>query len=213
MTKISKAQALKEYYEFNEWRTQPFTITYIEDFSAATWQPLGNQPDHFNDTRVLWRPEEDQIICSNWATTEPGISAVNRPMNRGGTFRIALDTLFQECWEIGRHVTRSSNQWALVQCDKILGYRDLDKNHIRTGDKLHDDGSGVNQHTTGNSASSPVPSRVSGWSYGCLVGRYPSSHYLRFMPALRDSGQKKFDTVILDGSKFYKWLDSKGYSL
>ncbi|BAZ39404.1 hypothetical protein NIES4101_53570 [Calothrix sp. NIES-4101] len=211
--KISQPQALAEYYAENGWRTQPFTITYIEDANPTTWEPRPNQPDLFNDVRIVWRPKEEEIIVSCAATTEPGIRAVNNPMNRNGTFRIALDTHFKECWEIGRHITRSSNQLALVQCDRILGYRDADRNHIRPGDKLYDDGAGVNHHTTGNSADSPAPDRVGGFSFGCLVGQHPVTHYRKFMPALQDSGQRRFDTVVLNGSKFWKWLQEKDYVL
>ncbi|BAZ33878.1 hypothetical protein NIES4074_63920 (plasmid) [Cylindrospermum sp. NIES-4074] len=36
MTNKSKAQALAEYYAENGWRTQPFTITYLEDADPDT---------------------------------------------------------------------------------------------------------------------------------------------------------------------------------
>lgn len=209
--KIPRPQALAEYYAENGWRTQPLSICYIEDADADDWQPRTNEPDKFNDVRILWRPKEEQIVLSCAATTEPGVRAVRNRINRNGTFAIALDTHFKECWEIGRHVTKSSNQWALVQCDEIKGFRDNNEDFIRVGDKLHDDGSGVNQHTCGNSEDSPAPGSVGTWSYGCLVGQHPSTHYKRFMPNLRDSGQKKFDTVVLNGGKFWKWLGSKGY--
>jgi|GEM_PF-7037504 hypothetical protein len=208
---ISQARALAEFYAENGWRTQPFTITYIEDAHPDTWKPTLNQPDRFNDVRILWKPKEEEIIISCAATTEPGVRAVKNRMNRNGTFAIALDTHFKECWEIGRHITRNSNQWALVQCDQIKGYRDDNEDFIRTGDKLYTDGAGVNQHTTGNSEDSPAPTRVGGHSYGCLVGQHPITHYTKFMPACRDSGQKKFDTVVLDGGKFWKWLQAKNY--
>ncbi|MBN3989306.1 MAG: hypothetical protein HWQ36_01810 [Nostoc sp. NMS2] len=38
MKSITKASALKEYYSENSWRTQPYTITYIEDADAHTWE-------------------------------------------------------------------------------------------------------------------------------------------------------------------------------
>ncbi len=209
---IPQARALAEYYAENGWRTQPTSICYIEDASPVTWEPLPNQPDKFNDVRILWKPKDEEIIVSCAATAEPGVRAVHNRMNRNGTFAIALDTHFKECWEIGRHITRSSNQWALIQCDTIKGYRDDNEDFIRVGDKLYTDGSGVNQHTCGSSANDSAPTYVNGWSYGCLVGQHPSTHYQKFMPALRDSKQKKFDTVVLNGNKFWEWLKSKNYA-
>lgn len=208
---IPQARALAEYYAENNWRTQPVSICYIEDANPDSWEPLPNQPDKFNDVRILWKPKDEQIIVSCAATTEPGVRAVQNRMNRNGTFALALDTHFKECWEIGRHVTKFSNQWALIQCDTIKGYRDDNEDFMRVGDKLYEDAEGVNQHSCGDSEDSPAPTNVGGWSYGCLVGQHPSTHYQKFMPACRDSGQKKFDTVVLDGGKFWSWLKSKKY--
>ncbi|MBD2194623.1 MULTISPECIES: hypothetical protein [Calothrix] len=214
VTHKSKAEALAEYYAENGWRTQPLTITYLEDADPNTWEAKPNQPDAWNDVRILWQPKEGKVIVSCSATTEPGIKAVNNPMNSNGTFRIGLDTLFKDAWEVGKHITKSSNQLALVQCGEVLGYRDANKDHIRTGDKTYAGSDfGINQHTTGNSADSPAPDTVGAWSYGCLVGKHPSTHYNLFMPACQESGQTKFDTVVIDASKFQKWLQSKDYSL
>lgn len=214
VTNKSKTQALAEYYAENGWRTQPFTITYLEDADPDTWKPQPNQPDAWNDVRILWRPKEGKIIVSCSATTEPGISAVNNPINSNGTFRIGLDTLFKEAWQIGRHITQNSNQLALVQCSEVIGYRDDNKDNIRIGDKTYIGSNfGINQHTTGNYADSSAPEKVGRWSYGCLVGKHSSTHYNIFMPACQESGQKKFDTVVIDASKFQIWLQSKGYTL
>ncbi len=140
---IPQARALAEYYAENGWRAQPTTITYLEDANPDGWEPLPNQPDKFNDVRILWKPKNEQIIVSCAATVEPGVRAVHNRMNKNGTFAIALDTHFKECWEIGRHITKSSNQWALIQCDTIKGYRDDNEDFIRTGDELYTDGSGA----------------------------------------------------------------------
>lgn len=147
------------------------------------------------------------------ATTEPGVKMVENPVVPTGAFRIQLDTLFKECWEIGWHTTKYSKQEALVQCDDISGFRDLNKDFKRTEDKLYTGQFSVNQHTTANNAEGDAPITVGGWSAGCLVGRYPSTHYNTFLPHCKGSGQKKFDTVVLDGTKFWNWLQVKGYSL
>lgn len=213
MKSITKASALKEYYSENGWRTQPYTITYIEDADPDTWQAKTDKPDAWNDVRILWVPAEDKVVMSATATTEPGVRMVENPVVPTGAFRIQLDTLFKECWEIGWHTTKYSKQEALVQCDDISGFRDFNKDSKRTGDKLYTGQFGVNQHTTANNGEGEAPIAVGGWSAGCLVGRYPSTHYNIFMPHCKGSGQKKFDTVVLDGTKFWNWLKVKGYSL
>jgi len=213
MKSITKASALKEYYSENGWRTQPYTITYIEDADADTWEAKTDKPDAWNDVRVLWIPAEDKIVMSATATSEPGIKMVENPMNSAGAFRIQLDKLFKECWEIDRHITKYSNQEALVQCDDISGFRDFNKDFKRTGDKLYTGLFCVDQHTTADNAEGDAPITVGGWSAGCLVGCYPSTHYNIFMPHCKGSGQKKFDTVVLDGTKFWNWLKEKSYSL
>jgi hypothetical protein len=66
---------------------------------------------------------------------------------------------------------------------------------------------------TANNVEGDASITIGGWSAGCLVGRYPSTHYNVFIPNCKNSGQKKFDTVVLDGTKFWNWLKDKGYSL
>jgi hypothetical protein len=206
-----KAKALQAYYFSKEWRTQPYTITYLENADSDTWIPEGHKPDQFNDIRILWQPANESIVLSVRATTQPSPKASENPMNSNGTFQIELDTLFKECWQIGRHITRSSNQLSLIQCDTLIGRRDKNKDNKRVGDKAFTDGGGVNQHTTGNDADTPPPTTIGGWSYGCLVGRSPSNHYRTFMPTLQGSGQKKFDTAVLDGQEFYDFCKKEGF--
>jgi hypothetical protein len=217
MTNITKVEAISEYFAENGFRFQPtVTIFYIEDADPDTWKPKPNTPDAWNDVSCLGYKlgtSEAKLIMSSYATTEPGRKMVENPMNSAGAFRIQLDKQFRECWEVGRHITTHSNQLALVQCDDVSGHRDFNKDFMRVGDKLHTGMFGINQHTTGNSADSPPPDKVGGQSAGCLVRRYPSTHYNIFMPALQESGQKKFDTVVIDGSKLDNWLTNKNYIL
>ena len=208
-----KAKALQAYYDFKEWRTQPYTITYLENADSDTWEATDHEPNAFNDVRILWQPANESIVLNVRATTQPSPIASRKPINPNGTFQIELDMLFKNCWRIGRHITKNSNQLALVQCDTIWGRRDKNKDNKRIGDKSYDDGGGVNQHTTGNEADDPAPTRIGGWSYGCLVGRSPSNHYRKFMPTLKGSGQKKFDTAVLDGNDFYEFARSKGFTV
>jgi hypothetical protein len=66
-----------------------------------------------------------------------------------------------------------------------------------SGDRQYSDAGGVNQHTTNNKPVNIKPLGIGGFSYGCLVGAFPVTHYNEFMPALIDSGLKTFDTGII----------------
>lgn len=207
LTSERKVQILEKYYVDHGWRIQPFTITYIEDANPNTWKPTQNVVNAWNDVRILWRCKEQKLIVSCQATTEPGTKAVRNRMNRNGTFHLLRDRMFTDCWEIGRHITKFSDQEALIQCDNLLGTRDDNEDFLTVGDKVFDDASGVNQHTTANkNRLDRIPDVVDTFSYGCLVGRVPRTHYQIFMPALVDSGQQKFDTVVLSGDIFYQWM-------
>lgn len=188
---------IEQYYRKKNWQIQKINITYLRDTNPDDWSGRNFTPDRWNCTRALWAPGNDKLIMSALATTRPGVKAVNNPMNAGGTFSILHNHLHINCWELGRHVTRSSNQLALVQCDTIIGTRDGNRDYMITGDKQFNDAGGVNQHTTNNAALDYAPERVGGYSYGCLVGAYPVTHYQTFIPALQASGLKTFNTGII----------------
>lgn len=188
---------IEKYYREKDWDVQKINITYLRDVEPENWQPNSFAPDRWNCTRVLWQPDSDMLIMSATATTRPGVRAVDRPMNAGGTFSILHNHIHKGCWELGRHITQHSNQLALVQCDTVIGTRDGNRDYMITGDKQFDDAGGVNQHTTSNVAEGNPPDNVGGWSFGCLVGKYPRTHYQTFMPALQASGLKTFNTGII----------------
>lgn len=199
-------QLIEKYYQEKGWAIQKINITYLRDTNPDTWNGNKFAHDRWNCTRALWQPGADDLIMSCAATTRPGVRAVDRPMNAGGTFSILHNHLHIGCWELGRHVTKSSNQSALVQCDTIIGTRDDNKDYMITGDKQFLDAGGVNQHTTNNEAVNFKPYTVGGYSYGCLVGAYPVTHYKVFMPALRDSGLKTFNTGIIFKDSWSEFL-------
>jgi hypothetical protein len=188
---------IEQYYQEKGWEIQPINITYLRDTNPDDWSGNSFAPDRWNCTRALWQPGDDDLIMSCAATTRPGVRAVDRPMNAGGTFSILHNHLHIGCWELGRHVTKSSNQLALEQCDTIIGTRDGNKDYMITGDRQFSDAGGVNQHTTNNDAVNFKPANIGGYSYGCLVGAFPSTHYKIFMPALQSSGVKKFNTAVI----------------
>ncbi|MGL5926710.1 MAG: peptidoglycan-binding protein, partial [Chroococcidiopsis sp.] len=150
--------------------------------------------NYFNDLRLVVSNTGEIVGC--WAaTTEPGRYYTQNPMNPKGAARIAFGN-YVDAWAIGRHHTQD----ALVQVGNITVHRDLNKDGMRTGDKL-DTGSsfGINQHTTSNN-----PLEIGKWSAGCLVTPSPTSH-AKFMQLMRDSGRKYFDTTIIPGDKLFKF--------
>jgi len=189
------------YMRSKKWRVSPLNIVYIEDANADTWQPVSEQPDKWNDVRVLVT-DDGKVIMSAEATVEPGRYYTENRMNDKGAFRIANDIQFTNAWTIGAH----KSQLALVQCRPVKGYRDANEDYIRPGDKLDEGIFGINQHTTGNDSSSPAPALVGKWSAGCLVGRWASTHYRVFMPALRATNESQFDTAVIPGDKLQKFM-------
>lgn len=191
------------YMRSKKWRVSPLNIVYIEDANADTWQPvLGReQPDKWNDVRVLVT-DTGKVIMSAEATVEPGRYYTENRMNDKGAFRIASDVQFLDAWTFGTHL---GYQFALVQCRPVKGFRDNNEDYIRPGDVLDEGIFGINQHTTGGNAEAPAPALVGKWSAGCLVGRWASTHYRVFMPALKATGESQFDTAIVPGDKLQKF--------
>lgn len=202
---------IEKFYQERDWEIKSLNITYLRDTNPANWTANPFAPDRWNCTRVLWQPDSDRLVMSCAATTRPGVSAVDNPMNANGTFCIKHDYLHKNCWEIGRHITRSSNQKALVQCDTLVGTRDSNKDYMLAGDYQYTDANGVNQHTTNNQPVDFAPDRINGYSFGCLVGAYPVTHYTTFMPALINSGLKLFNTGIIYSETWAKFVDRMRY--
>lgn len=188
---------LIRYMKSKGWRVKPFNIVYLEDVNIDTWQPVQGRLNYFDDARVVVTDDGD-VLLNNEATCEPGSHYTFNPMNAGGAFRIVSDKQFLDAWCVGWH----KKQYALVQVQEVEGYRDFNKDGIRTGDKISKGLFGVNQHTTGNDSNAAVPSLVGAWSAGCLVGKHASSHYNRFLPLVKSFGWDSFDTAIVPGDKF-----------
>jgi len=193
-------QKLIAYMKAKDWRVRAINIVYLEDVNPDTWDPKPEQPDQWNDARILVR-DNGEVIMSAQATTEPGRYYTEHRLNPLGAFRIAIDTQFTDEWTFGAH----KDQLALVQCKPVRGYRDNNEDYIRPGDPVDEGIFGINQHTTGNNANVKAPTLVGKWSAGCLVGRHASTHYNVFLPTLKGSGRVLFDTAVIAGDSFYKW--------
>lgn len=196
-----QGRKLIRYMRMRQWRVKAINIVYIEDADANTWKPVKGKLDEWDDVRVLVTDDGD-VLMSAEATCEPGGHYTYNPMNPKGAFRIALDTQFLDAWRFGYH----HKQQALIQCADIIGHRDANKDGIRTGDLIVTGPDFcVNQHTTGDSDDAPPPEKIGRWSAGCLTGRFASTHYNKFLPILRSSGNNKFDTVVVAGDAFARW--------
>ena len=122
-----KGKHLLNYYEERNWKIKDFNICYIEDAHADTWEPLPEELDAWNDVRVVFN-KDGEVLLSCVATTEPGGYYTRNPLNPGGAFRINLEDYFEDAWVLGQHVTRVSNQRALIQAEDVRGKRD--KNQV-----------------------------------------------------------------------------------
>lgn len=190
------------YMKSKQWRIHPLNIVYLEDANADTWQPTQGKLDDWNDVRIVIS-DKGEVLLSCEATCEPGSYYTYNPMNSGGAFRIANDIQFRDAWEFGYHY----NQEALVQCGTIIGFRDGNEDGTRVSDaKVEGDDFCVNQHTTGDALDASAPVKIGRWSAGCLVGRYASTHYGKFLPLCRKMGLSKFDTVVIPSDRFAKFF-------
>lgn len=182
------------------WRIRDHNIVYLEDIKDPdTWEPTSGVLDTWDDARCIIT-RDGEILLSCEATTEPGKYYTDNPLNPGGAFRIAFGN-YQDAWQIGDH----KGQMALVQCGDIKGHRDLNQDGIRTGDKIVVGSDfGVNQHTTSREPGA-APELVGRYSAGCLVGRYSTTHYEKFMKICQGTGLRYFDTTIIAADEFAAW--------
>lgn len=145
-----------------------YNIIYVEG-ANSDGTPNADKPNQWNDRRIVVEivggiPK----IVGNWlATSEPGRNYTINPMNPGGAARIAFGQY--KAWQVGMHGTSDRHE-ALVQVRPIKVHRDLNKDFMRTGDKIDEGLFGVNQHWGYDMAE------VNNASAGCLVGQKRNEH-------------------------------------
>lgn len=159
--------------------------------------PNADAMNEWNDLRLILVVNKNiPAIAHKWvATTEPGLKYTNAPLNPDGAFRIAFGQY--KAWRVGWHKTHE----ALVQCGEIVGYRDKNKDGMRTGDRVVQGSDyAVNQHWGYDMA------HVDGASAGCLVGQQTVGH-LEFMKVVKSDLRYQandnyvFLTTIISGDK------------
>ncbi|MEL7334112.1 MAG: peptidoglycan-binding domain-containing protein [Cyanobacteria bacterium J06560_2] len=189
-------------------RPNEFNIVYLEG-SDQNGKPNADLPNAFNDRRLLIAFENGQPkIVGNWeATTEPGSHYTYRPISqyarRNGAARIKFGQY--KAWRIGIHGTAEPHE-ALVQVDNISVHRDLNKDAMRTGDRIDTNYNfAINQHWGYDFPKNNIMTA----SAGCLVGRTRKGHR-DFMATLKKDQRYRlnskylFETTIIAGDDLQK---------
>jgi hypothetical protein len=185
------------YMKAMGYKVRALNIVYIEGINCDLQTLNSDEIDLWNDVRAIVSNTGDVLMCCA-ATTEPGWYYREHPMNPGGAAQLAFGQHL-DAWQIGDH----RGQDALIQCGLLKVFRDKNEDGSRKGDAI-DIGAefGLDQHTTSN-----APHEVGRWSAGCLVGKYPQTHNDKFMPICLAMGLDTFDSTLIDGSVFVRWLD------
>ena len=195
----SQGQKAIAYMRSMGCKVRAMNIVYFEGINTDLETVNSDQIDYWNDVRSIITDKGDVLLCCA-ATTEPGWYYRMNRLNPDGAAQLAFGQ-YLDAWQIGDH----RGQDALVQCGKLKVYRDKNEDGSRKGDPVDvGDDFGLNQHTT-----SSAPGSVGRWSAGCLVGKYPGTHYEMFMPMCRSMGLQTFDTTLIDGSVFAKWMTAE----
>jgi hypothetical protein len=177
------------------YKVRALNIVYFEGINTDLQTVNSDRIDEWNDVRSIVSKTGDVLLCC-LATSEPGWYYRQNPMNGDGAAQLAFGQHL-DGWQIGKHYSQD----ALVQCGGLKVYRDRNEDGSRKGDPIFiGDDFGLNQHTTSNS-----PNIVGRWSAGCLVGKYPGTHYDKFLPICRAMGLQTFDSTLIDGSDFALW--------
>jgi hypothetical protein len=180
-------------------------IVYIEGMDRDG--DLNNDlPNCFNDIRlVIQFVGGKPTIVGCWeGTTEPGAYYTYNPMNRLGAARIAFGQY--KAWKVGTHGNSQPHE-ALVQVAPVKVHRDLDRNFIRTGDRVDEGLFGINQHWGYDLPESNIGQA----SAGCLVGRTRKGHR-EFMAIVKSDRRYRenpnyiFVTTVIAGDDLYKTI-------
>jgi hypothetical protein len=123
-------------------------------------------------------------------------------MNRAGAARIAFGQY--KAWKVGTHGNSQPHE-ALVQVSPVLVHRDLNKDFIRTRDRVFEGLFGINQHH----GYDLLLTNIGQASAGCLVGRTRKGHR-EFMSLVKSDRRYQknrnytFITTIIAGDDLVK---------
>lgn len=176
-----------------------FNIVYVEGCSQDGTPNLDSF-NKWNDRRLVIEIINDKpTIIGNWlATTEPGDHYTFHPMNSGGAARILFGQY--QSWQVGIHGNSDPHEALVQTAGSVKVCRDLNKDGVRTGDKVEDGWFGINQHWGYDMAE------VGRSSAGCLVGQSRQGHreFMKLIKQdIRYQADKKypFMSTIIPGDK------------
>ncbi len=157
--------------------------------------------NHFDDLRLVMSFSSGiPILKGYWqATTEPGDYYTYKPMNPLGCARIKFGQY--QAWKVGMHGNSEPHE-ALVQVGEVSVHRDLNKDFVRTGDKVDVGLFGINQHHGYDFPENDIGRA----SAGCLVGKSRIGHKF-FMDIIKSDPRYLMDknyifhTTIIPGDK------------
>lgn len=194
MIDLATSKKVLDYCKSKNYPIGNFNIVYIEGLTI-NGQLNGDEPNQFNDVRAVF----DSTRCLDcWqATCEPGSWYTDYPMNPAGAFRIAFG-FHDRAWKIGIHGNSEPHE-ALIQVGEVRGFRDANRDMIRTGDREVSGYFGINQHWGYDMPASDIGQA----SAGCLVGRSRFDHQ-QFMEYCRNSGQRLFGTIVLPANEVFR---------
>lgn len=185
-----------------------YNIVYLEG-SEADGIPNKDKPNQFNDRRLLIAFQNGKpSIVGNWeATTEPGSHYTYNPISaharKNGAARIKFGQY--KAWRMGTH-GRSEPHEALLQVDNISVHRDLNKDMLRSNDRIETNyNMGINQHHGYDFRKNNIVTA----SAGCLVGRSRQGHR-EFIALLKKdrryqrNSQYLFETTVIAGDDLHK---------
>lgn len=195
MIDVTTSQKILDYCKSKKYPISAFNIIYIEGLTI-NGQLNDDEPNQFNDVRAIF----NNIKCLDcWqATCEPGRWYTDYPMNPDGAFRIAFG-FHDRVWKIGIHGNSEPHE-ALVQVGEVRGYRDRNRDMMRTGDHLVAGYFGINQHW----GYDMPPGNIGQASAGCLVGRSRFGHR-QFMEYCRGSGLRSFSAIVVPGDEIFSY--------
>lgn len=193
MIDLTISKKILYYCKKKNYPISSFNVIYIEGLDI-NGQLNKDEHNQFNDVRAIFNREKC-LDC--WqATCEPGSWYTNYPMNPEGAFRIAFG-FHERAWEIGLHGNSDPHK-SLIQTREVRGYRDYNRDMIRSGDRQVSGYFGINQHW----GYDMPPNNIGQASAGCLVGRSRYGHR-EFMGFCINSGEQRFSTIVLPGNEIF----------
>lgn len=185
-------EEIKTLYIRNEYpfATKPYRINHYGRRNADL-----KTVDSWNDIRgVAYTDMFGVEHCLEFkATTKPGLSGIQNPINKGGTF-ILMPGFYKNCWKIGKHnIGKEHEHEALVQVGMpFKGWRDNNKDGVFDfSGKEYTDVTGLNDHM----ARIWDVIRVGGFSLACQVTHENYEHEIKMCLAKRDAELNLTDVI------------------